>query len=84
MKQVIEHAIITLEKNGDFVPEQELIENIKSVFPKVRTAPILRALKIFLYIGYDKSQGYKWFDWDEIDEKTKRLLILNQTACREW
>lgn len=84
MKQIIEHAIIVLEKAGDFVTEDDLIQNIQSVFPKVKVAPILKALKGTIYIGYDKEKGYKWFDWNEVSEKNKRILILNQKACREW
>lgn len=78
MKTIFEHALIVLEKAGDYVSEEDLTMEIHAVFPDAKLGNIFTRLKQPLFIGYDRELGYKWFDWEKVDKKTKELLILNR------
>jgi Fe2+ or Zn2+ uptake regulation protein len=84
MKQAIDHAIIVLEKAGDYVPTEDLASEIQTLFPKIHVDTVFRQLKKKLFIGYDKEKGFKWFDWEKQSDFTKELIILNDQAGKAW
>lgn len=74
MKQIIEHALIVLERTDDWITPDELTAEVRAVFPKADMRPVFEKLRKLAHIGYFSKEGYRYYEPNELTNKIQECL----------
>ena len=73
MKKIIEHALIVLEKQGDWMTREELTIEVRQVFPKADMRPVFKYLYGRSHIGYENG-AFRYYEPNELTNKVQECL----------
>jgi len=73
MKKIIEHALIVLEKQGDWMTRDELTTEVRQVFPKAYMNPVFKYLYGQAHIGYEHG-AFRYYEPNDLTNHVQACL----------
>lgn len=71
MNKKIEHALIVLEKQEDWMSKDDLANEVRRVFPKTELRDVHKYLYSRANIGYDSQLGFRYYEPNELTNKVQ-------------
>jgi hypothetical protein len=73
MKKIIEHALIVLEKQDDWMIKDDITIAVREVFPKADMRPVFTHFRSRANIGYEKGK-FRYYPPNELTNKVQECL----------
>jgi hypothetical protein len=73
MKKVIEHALIMLQKQDEWMSREDLTTAVREVFPQADMRPVFRYLYGRAHIGYENGK-FRYYKPTPLTNKVQECL----------
>lgn len=73
MNKAIEHALIVLQKQDDWMTKESLELEVKQLFPKISLYPVFKYLYNRANIGHDKG-SFRWYEPNDLTNHVQECL----------
>jgi len=73
MKKIIEHALIVLEKQDDWVAKEDVTTEVRRIFPKADMRPVFAHLQTRAHIGYQNGT-LRYYPPNDLTNKVQECL----------
>jgi spore coat polysaccharide biosynthesis protein SpsF (cytidylyltransferase family) len=74
MNKIIEHALIVLQKQDDWMTYEEIRDEVKQLFPRVDVSVVFKYMDKKAHIGRDSKLGYRYYEPNELTNKVQECL----------
>jgi hypothetical protein len=74
MNKIIEHALIVLEKQDDWMTRDDLKNEVLRVFPNANMQTVYNYLYGRANIGYDSAGGFRWYKPNKLTAQVQACL----------